>query len=113
MNLSDEMTKLAELYSQGKLNDEEFARAKSRLLDHRGDLTTLPILNSVNALRRSSSERWVAGVCGGLARATKMEVWLWRLLFVLLTLFGGVGLVAYVLMWIFVPEDLQAMGSNR
>ncbi len=106
MIISDEMTKLAELHRNGVLTDEEFARAKGRLLGVGVGLTSTPLLADVNALRRSRSDRWIAGVCGGLARATKMESWLWRLLFVLLTLFGGVGLVVYVLMWIFVPEEV-------
>jgi phage shock protein C len=107
MIISDEMTKLAELHRNGVLTDEEFARAKARMLgaDPGAGLTNAPLLSGVNALRRSRSDRWVAGVCGGLAKATTMESWLWRLLFVLLTLFGGVGLVVYVLLWIFVPDE--------
>ncbi len=110
MIISDEMTKLAELHQNGVLTDEEFSRAKARLLGAETGtavgLASAPLLSGVNALRRSRGDRWVAGVCGGLAKATKMESWLWRLLFVLLTLFGGVGLVVYVLMWIFVPEEI-------
>ncbi len=109
MNISDEMTKLAELHQSGVLTAEEFSRAKARLLGTESrtavGVASAPLLSGVNALRRSRADRWVAGVCGGLAKATKMESWLWRLLFVLLTLFGGVGLVVYVLMWIFVPEE--------
>ena len=59
-----------------------------------------------NRLRRSSANRWFAGVCGGLARSTGLEAWGWRLIFVLATLFaGGLGLLAYALLWIFVPRD--------
>ena len=113
MNISDEMAKLAELHQTGVLSNEEFARAKAKLLEPGAGtgeeagagLGSAPLLSSVNALRRSASDRWVAGVCGGLAKATKMESWLWRLLFTLLTLFGGVGLVVYALMWIFVPDE--------
>lgn len=110
MIISDEMIKLAELHQNGVLTDDEFARAKARLLSSDGGagtgLASVPLLSEVNALRRSRSDRWVAGVCGGLTKATKMESWLWRLFFVLLTLFGGVGLVVYVLMWIFVPDEV-------
>lgn len=106
MIVSDEMTKLAELHKNGVLTDDEFARAKGRLLETGTGLTHAPLLSEVNSLRRSKSDRWIAGVCGGLARTTRMESWLWRLLFTLLTLFGGVGLVVYVLMWVFVPDDL-------
>ena len=105
MLISDEMAKLAELHQRGSLTDAEFAQAKTRLLNAGVGSSNVPILVGVNALRRSHSDRWIAGVCGGVAQATKMDSWLWRLLFVLLTLFGGVGLIAYVLMWVFVPEE--------
>jgi phage shock protein C len=107
MNISEEMTKLAELHQSGVLNNEEFARAKAKLLESGvgSGLTTAPLLSGVNAFRRSRSDRWVAGVCGGLAKSTGMESWVWRLLFALLTLFGGIGIVVYALMWIFVPEE--------
>ena len=59
----------------------------------------------MNALRRSNGDRWLAGVCGGVARATGIDSWIWRLLVVLLTLWGGIGLLVYVLMWIFVPDE--------
>jgi phage shock protein PspC (stress-responsive transcriptional regulator) len=44
-------------------------------------------------------------VCGGIAEATGVDSWAWRLLFVLLLLCWGTGLVVYVLMWIFVPKE--------
>jgi phage shock protein PspC (stress-responsive transcriptional regulator) len=44
-------------------------------------------------------------VCGGLAQASGMAPWLWRLAFVLITFFGGVGLLVYLLFWIFVPAE--------
>ena len=49
--------------------------------------------------------RVVLGVCGGIARATGMESWAWRLIFAVLLLCGGAGLVVYVLLAIFVPSD--------
>ena len=43
----------------------------------------------------------------GLAseQATGSEAWLWRLAFVVFTLFGGSGVLAYLLLWIFVPRE--------
>jgi phage shock protein C len=105
MNIGDEMNKLAELHQSGKLTDEEFARAKAALLYTADSPATAPLLSGVNTLRRSSNGRWIAGVCAGLAKATKMEIWVWRLLFALLAIFGGVSLIIYILMWIFVPEE--------
>jgi phage shock protein PspC (stress-responsive transcriptional regulator) len=105
MALSDELSKLDELRQRGVLNDEEFARAKVRLLDGAPAADAAPAVAAVNALRRSRSDRWIGGVCGGLARPTGIESWIWRLLFAVFFLFGGVGLLLYVLMWIFVPSE--------
>ncbi|MFO1325712.1 MAG: PspC domain-containing protein [Rubrivivax sp.] len=108
MALSDDLDKLSELHQRGKLSDEEFARAKARLLDGappEPSNTGNDFTAAINALRRSRSDRWLAGVCGGLARATGVESWIWRLIFTALFLCGGSGLLLYVLMWIFVPSE--------
>ena len=55
--------------------------------------------------RRSRADRWLGGVCGGLAPATGLPAWLWRLTFLLLALCGGTGLVLYVLLWILLPKE--------
>ncbi len=54
---------------------------------------------------RSRSDRWVAGVSGGLAEHYAVPSWVIRLCFVITALIGGIGLVAYVLMWLFLPAD--------
>ena len=107
MALSDELAKLQELQQRGALTDDEFARAKARLLGAPGPTAgdASPGLAAVNAFRRSRSDRWIGGVCGGLAQITGVESWVWRLLAAVLLLFGGAGLLVYVLLWIFVPEE--------
>lgn len=105
MSLSEEIDRLAELHQRGALSDEEFARAKSRLLGDGGRASEQSWASAVNGLRRSRSERWIAGVCGGLAKATGLEVWAWRLIFAALFFCGGAGLVVYLLLWIFVPSE--------
>jgi len=45
----------------------------------------------------------IAGVSGGLAEYFEVDVVIFRLLFVLLVLFGGGGLLAYIIMWIVIP----------
>jgi phage shock protein PspC (stress-responsive transcriptional regulator) len=64
-----------------------------------------PGLAAVNALRRSATDKWLGGVCGGLAVATGLESWVWRLMLALLFLLGGVGLLIYLLLWLFVPAE--------
>jgi phage shock protein C len=105
MTLSEELAKLAELRASGTLTEEEFARAKERLLNTAGARPEEPAVAAVNAFRRSRTDRVLGGVCGGLARATGLESWVWRLLFALLFIFAGAGLLAYVLLWIFVPSE--------
>jgi phage shock protein C len=56
-----------------------------------------------NRLYRSSETKMVAGVCGGLAEFLGLDPSLVRLVFVLLALCGGHGVLVYILMWIIVP----------
>ena len=58
-------------------------------------------------LYRSRTDRKLAGVCGGLAQYLNTDATLIRVLFVVLALLGGPGLVIYLLMWILVPEEPQ------
>lgn len=54
-------------------------------------------------LLRSSTDKKIAGVCAGLAEYFDLDVTLLRLVWVLLVLFGGTGLLAYVVAWIVIP----------
>lgn len=57
-------------------------------------------------VRRSRTDRMVAGVCGGAAVALGVDANLLRLGLVLLTVFGvGLGAVAYVAAWVLLPEE--------
>jgi phage shock protein C len=57
-------------------------------------------------LIRPRAGRMVAGVCEGLSNAYAWEVTWVRVITVLLTIFGGgIGLVAYVVFWIVMPEE--------
>jgi phage shock protein C len=105
MTLSDELNKLSELRERGKLSDEEFARAKARLLGEQATASNEPFVSAVNTFRRSRNDRWIAGVCGGIAKSTGVESWVWRLMFTVLFLCAGAGLLVYVLLAIFVPSD--------
>jgi phage shock protein C len=54
---------------------------------------------------RSSSDRMVSGVCGGLAEEFGLPPAVVRLGFVLLTLFSfGTGLLLYLVLWVVMPE---------
>ena len=100
MSIADDLSQLSELHQRGQLSDEEFSRAKARVVSGAG-----PVLEAANAFQRSRDDRWIGGVCGGLARVTGMAAWLWRLAFALLLLCGGTGVLLYVLLWVVVPQE--------
>ena len=56
-------------------------------------------------LRRSTSDKVVAGVCGGLGRYFDVDPVFFRLAFVVLALGGGSGVLLYVIAWIAIPEE--------
>ncbi|HJV13175.1 MAG TPA: PspC domain-containing protein [Propionibacteriaceae bacterium] len=55
-------------------------------------------------LYRSRDQRMLAGICGGLAEYFNVDATLIRVLFLVLAVFGGTGLVIYVVMWLIVPD---------
>ena len=55
-------------------------------------------------LYRSPDSRVLAGVCGGLGAYFKMDPVIVRIIFVLLFFANGVGLLAYLILWIAVPK---------
>jgi phage shock protein PspC (stress-responsive transcriptional regulator) len=105
MSLGDELSKLAALHAAGSLTDEEFGRAKERLLQSEQSKSGDPVVSAVNSFKRSRGDRWLGGVCGGMARSTGMAAWIWRLIFAALFIVAGAGLLLYLLLWIFVPSE--------
>jgi len=56
-------------------------------------------------LLRSKKNRIIAGVCGGIGEHLGVDPTIIRLLWVLLTFFsGGVGVLAYIIAWVIIPE---------
>jgi phage shock protein C len=106
MSMSDELGQLGQLHRQGVLSDDEFARAKARVLSASSSARPeAPAIAAVNAMRRSRENRWLGGVCAGIGQITGMATWIWRLIFALLVLCGGTGVFFYLLLWIFVPLE--------
>jgi len=56
-------------------------------------------------LRRPQNERNLAGVAQAFANYFDIDVVLFRLLFVLTGVFGGGGIIAYIICWIVIPEE--------
>jgi phage shock protein PspC (stress-responsive transcriptional regulator) len=59
---------------------------------------------------RSRTDRKLAGVCGGLARYFNTDATLIRVLFVVLGLLGGPGIVIYGVLWLVLPIQPEAAG---
>jgi phage shock protein C len=55
-------------------------------------------------LRRSTEDRMIAGVCGGLGRYFDTDPVWFRLGFVVVTLAGGAGILIYLISWLIIPE---------
>src|SRR3954468_7332629 len=61
------------------------------------------------SLRRPRAGRKVAGVCLGLAEYFDLDVILVRVVTLLCFIFGGFGLMAYVIGWIVIPNESEAL----
>ena len=69
---------------------------------------TTPTITSgsrAGRLTRSTTDKIVAGVCGGLARHFSIDPALVRLAFVVFAFFGGASIPVYVVLWIVMPID--------
>lgn len=72
-----------------------------------GDTRTRQPTTGERRLCRSTTDRMLAGVCGGLAAYANMDATVMRILVALVTLLSGVfpGLIAYIIMAIVIPEQ--------
>jgi len=112
MDVADQLQKLQSLREQGALTEEEFTLAKRRVLDNTPPPAAEQAVpkppSPLHQLKRSLTDRWIGGVCGGLAEMTNLPSWTWRILFLLTVLLHGLGLLVYILLWIFIPIQVQS-----
>jgi phage shock protein PspC (stress-responsive transcriptional regulator) len=100
MSVSEEIERLNALRERGVLSDAEYQQAKARTLGaapagaHEGFL---------HRLSRSGTDRVIGGVCGGLGAHTGLPSWAWRVIFCISVFYFGIGLLFYLLLWIFIP----------
>lgn len=64
-------------------------------------------------LIRSNSDKFLAGVCGGIANYFDIDPIIVRILFLLITFSGGAGLLIYVILWVIMPEPGDEKLSNE
>jgi phage shock protein C len=66
-------------------------------------------------LTRSATDKKIAGVCGGIAEYFEVDATPIRLLWVILSIFGGAvvgGVIAYLLAWLVIPRQTSALTSQ-
>ena len=74
-----------------------------------------PVAADKRVLRRSTTDKQIAGVCGGLAEYFQVDATVVRLLWVILSIFCGAvigGIIAYALAWIIIPRSTDAVMST-
>lgn len=135
MSVAEEIERLQALRDRGVLSEAEFAQAKARALGggagsasasggagaganlgagagsgsgSAADPTRAPGGSFLHRLRRSTRDHVIGGVCGGLGEHTDLPSWAWRVIFCVAVLYFGVGLLLYLLLWVFIPAgDIQ------
>ncbi|RMD74242.1 MAG: PspC domain-containing protein [Bacteroidetes bacterium] len=62
---------------------------------------------ATKGLTRSKTDRWIAGVCGGIARRFDLDSTMVRMAYVLVSLLSAAfpGTLVYILLWILIPEE--------
>jgi phage shock protein PspC (stress-responsive transcriptional regulator) len=65
----------------------------------------MKMASSPRRLSRPRDNRWIAGVCAGLARRFGMSAGLMRLIFILSCLLPGPQVLVYLALWIVMPNE--------
>jgi phage shock protein PspC (stress-responsive transcriptional regulator) len=52
-----------------------------------------------------SNKKWLAGVCAGVAEYLNLDPTIIRVLWVILSLIYGIGILAYIIAWIMIPKN--------
>jgi phage shock protein C len=63
-------------------------------------------------LYRSRADRKIAGVCGGLAGYFGIDPVIPRLIWIVFALAAGMGVLAYIICWLVVPDESEAAKTS-
>ena len=69
-----------------------------------GTALATPVPTVQKKLTRSRTDKKIAGVCGGFADYLDLDPTLVRIVWLMLALFGGWGILGYIIAWIVMPE---------
>jgi phage shock protein PspC (stress-responsive transcriptional regulator) len=64
-------------------------------------------------IRRRTDNKWVGGVCSGIATRLRIDPVVVRAGLILLILFGGVGIAAYLVAWVLLPDSQDRIAAER
>jgi phage shock protein C len=70
------------------------------------------MINQQRRLYRSRSNRVIAGICGGLGEYLNADPTIIRLIWILLTLLGGSGLIIYIIAYFIIPVRTSDVGDT-
>ena len=80
--------------------------ARTGTMPDDGDMTNTTDTRSTKpTLERSRDDRVIAGVAGGLGTYLGTNPWLFRFAFIVLTFFGGLGILLYLAAWLVIPDQ--------
>jgi len=69
-------------------------------------------METKDRLYRSTTDKVIGGVSGGLGDYLNIDPVIIRIAFVLLAVFGGSGVLVYIIMWIVIPEQKYNFGTK-
>ena len=74
-----------------------------------------PFFSAVRGIgiRRRTDNKWVGGVCSGIATRLRIDPVVVRAGLILLILFGGVGVAAYLVAWVLLPDSQDRIAAER
>ena len=64
-------------------------------------------------VRRRTDDKWIGGVCSGLADRLGVDPVIVRAAFVLLSILGGIGVSVYLVAWALLPNDQDQIAAER
>lgn len=64
-------------------------------------------------ITRIEEGKILGGICTGLGKYFEIDPVVFRILFAVLFIFGGSGLLLYIIMWIIIPKDQNMISSNN
>lgn len=71
-----------------------------------------PKIENFQKLYRSETNKVIAGVAGGLGEYFNIDPTIIRIIFILLTIFGGSGLIIYIVLWLVIPSKSATINNS-